>query len=521
MVASAKAAPAPRPISMEECLNLALEHNLDIRIQRITPRLASLSLYGTYAAYDPSLSGSFSHSDSASPSGVDPQGRPYTPTESRKDAFNFALSGLGPLGETYRLGASMNDTYGTRPGLAADPFNPVWSTNAFTFLVPTNLAGQQATVISQGPGVMTVVNGFRTADAFAGLTLTQPLMKNFWIDDARLSITLRRHDLKSSEQDFRQTVIATVSGVQTAFYNLIAARETVTVQIKALELAEELLRENHKRVEVGVLAPLDEKQAESQVAASRADLLGAQNSARTAQNALKSLISDRFESWKDVELEPTEKLSRIAEVLNRQDSWSKGLTMRPELIKARIDLQKRNVTLRYDRNQLYPQLDLTGSFGLAGSATEFSGALGGVTDRENPAFSFGVQFAMPLSRRAARTAYRMDKEALEQALLSLKKLEQGIMIEIDNAIATAQTRFQQVEATGAAVVYAEAAVDAERKKLDNGKSTNFQVISLQRDLSLRRYEGIAAMVGYNTALVSLAQSEGATLERSRINLEIK
>jgi outer membrane protein TolC len=476
MLASAAAPPVQRPISMEECLKLALEHNLDIRIQRLGPRMARLNLDNAYAPYDPTLATGFNNNYNSSPTGVDAQGRPYPSTVSTSDGFSSSVSGAGPLGLSYSTGLQMNDTLTTRP-LAAP---------------------------------------FEVSSAFAGVSLTQPLMRNFWIDATRMNIALRRRDLKSSQEDLRQTVIATVSAVQTAYYSLIAARETVTVQRQALDLAE-----NHKRVQVGVLAPLDEKQSESAVAASRADLLGALNSVVSAQNALKSLLSDNYSQWKDVELVPSEKLSKTAHVLNHQDSWGKGLTLRPDLIKARLDLEQRHITVRYTRNQLYPQLDLRGSYGYSGSGVEYADALGGVRSQRDAAYSFGLQFSMPLTSRAARTNYRLARESVEQALLMYKRLEQSILIEIDNAIAQAQTRLQQVEATGAAVVYAEAALDAEQKKLDNGKSTNFQVISLQRDLTLRRYEEIAALVGYNNALVSLAQSEGATLQRNGIRLDFQ
>ncbi|MCX8109573.1 MAG: TolC family protein, partial [Verrucomicrobiae bacterium] len=504
--------------TLEECIQLALEHNLDLRIERIMPRIAKLSLENAYSAYDPSLTTSFGHTSSSSPSGVDPQGRSYPPTETRKDSASVGISGLGPLGQNYRFSASFNDTYGVRPGSALDWSNPFYVTNYFEFVDPP---WGSASVRTLQPGTITVSNPFQTADGYVGFTITQPLLRNFWIDSPRLNIILRRKDLKASEQDYRRAVIATVSSVQQAYYSLIAAREAVKVREMALELSEELLRENRKRIEVGVLAPLDEKQAESEVAASRAALLGALNDVRTAQNALKKLITDNWDEWKEYDLEPAEKLTTVAQVFNRQDSWAKGLTMRPELIKARIELEKQNVTLKYDRNQLYPQLDLVGSFGLAGSGNEFSDEFGVIGDRSNPTYGFGFQFSMPLSRRAARTAYRMTKENIEQALLAIKKLEQDILVEIDNAIAQAQTSLQQVEATRASRQYAEAALEAEKKKLESGKSTNFEVIRLQRDLTQRRYEELAALVQYNTALVRLAQAEGSTLEQHGITLEIK
>jgi outer membrane protein TolC len=102
--------------------------------------------------------------------------------------------------------------------------------------------------------------------------------------------------------------------------------------------------------------------------------------------------------------------------------------------------------------------------------------------------------------------------------LQLKQLQQRIMITIEDGIASAQTSFQRAQATREAREFAEAALDAEQKKLESGKSTSFEVLRLQRDLTTARSSEIRALADYNIALARLAQSEGSTLERRRVNV---
>ncbi len=78
-----------------------------------------------------------------------------------------------------------------------------------------------------------------------------------------------------------------------------------------------------------------------------------------------------------------------------------------------------------------------------------------------------------------------------------------------------------MEASKAAVEYAQQALDAERKKYENGKSTAFEVLRLQRDLTARRSEYIRAVTDYNAALARLAQAEGSTLQRHGITLKVE
>ncbi|MBK9139119.1 MAG: TolC family protein [Verrucomicrobia bacterium] len=478
-----------RQLSLEDCIQLALQHNLDIQVVRREPAIAELNLSLAYAGYDPVFSAGYNHFFNQNPGAFNPNINLFIPgSQTEGDAANLGLSGLLPTGLSYSL-----------TGQTAES------------------EGSQRTVIGN-----TVVDvPFQNANSSAGIQLRQPLLKNFWIDGTRLNITLSRKNLKISDLVVRRQIMTTVAAVEQAYYQLIAAMDAVNVQRAALQLAEKLLAENRKRVEVGVLAPLDEKEAESQVAASRAALLGAENSVTTAQNALKQLFTANYLEWHGVLLEPTAKLSALPQTFNRQDSWQRGLSLRPDLEQARIELEKSNVSLRYTKNQLFPQLDVVGSYGQSGAGNTFGDSLRGTADAEGTRYGYGVELSIPLSNRAARQRHRIAKEQIEQQVLRLKQLEQSILVEIDNAIAQARTSLQQVEASKAAVEFAEQALAAEQKKLESGKSTSFQVLTLQRTLTQRRYEYLSALTGYNVSLARLALSEGSTLERNNITVEVR
>jgi outer membrane protein TolC len=269
------------------------------------------------------------------------------------------------------------------------------------------------------------------------------------------------------------------------------------------------------------LAPLDEKQAESQAAASRADMLDAQANRETAERVLKSLLSDDYNEWMDVHIEPAEALLAIPQTLNLQDSWRKGLEQRPDLVQARLSVEKQIKVVSYSKNQLYPQLDLVGAYGLTGSEDEFSGALGQVSSRDNPSYSYGVAFTFPLANTGARSSFKSAKVTKEQLQLQLRKLEQTALITIENAMANAQISYERVSVTHQATVYADDALKAEQTKLEKGKSTSFVVLQLQSNLTAARSAEIRALADYNIALARLAQNEGSTLDRRKIDLEFK
>ncbi len=478
-----------RSITLQECIQTALERNLDIRIQRLAPEIARLTLSGSYGAYEPTFSAGASYRSVTQPGGFDEQNRPFGQAQSKTESINAGISGLLPLGTRYEVGLGFNDVFGSRE-ITLD-------------------------------GIPLGTQQFENTAGGVRLSLSQPLLRNFWIDAPRLNIRLNRKNLEISELTLRQQIIATVTAVELAYLELIAARETIAVSEIALQQAEQLLRENQKRVEVGVMAPLDEKEAQSQVAASRANLIAARNTYYVRMNQLKNLLGDQFASWHDVELVPAEPLSAEPQTYSLQDSWSKGITLRPDLQQAKLDLERRQITLKYQQNQLFPQLDLVGTYGQGGSGREFSDAFSVTADGQYPEYSFGAVLSIPLGgNRQMRSAVRATRAEIEQALLRLKKLEQDILVQISDSLAQARSSYQQVQATKEAADYALEALRAEEKKLESGKSTSFQVLQLQRILTERRFAHIRARVDYNAALARLAQSEGSTLERRNISLEL-
>ncbi len=469
-----------RPLTLEEAIQLALQNNLDVQIERFGPQIAQFNISGVYGAYDPTFGVRAIKSYRSSEGRFDPvSGLQATANETDREFYDVGLAGALPTGLTYDFGGIMDRSSGN-----------------------------------------TVQGGVQYAPT-ASVDLAQPLLRNFWIDATRQAIWVNRKTLEISELAVQTRIMEVVNRVEQAYYDLIFAIENVRVQEKALELADRLLSENKRRVEVGALAPLDEKQAEAQAAASRAELLSARRELQAQENLLKGLMTVSYSDWQKVDIQPLEKLIAIPQKFNLLESWQKGMALRPDLLQARVDIERRDIILRYEHNQLFPQLDLVGSYGRNGLDRHFGGSLEDIRNETSPAYSYGVVFSIPLSNRGPRSRYRATKAEKEQTLLVLKRLEQGILMEIENAVDLARTNFERVDATKQARLYAEAALEAEQKKLENGKSTSFVVLQLQRDLTTARSEEIRALADYNKALAQLAFFEGTVFERNNLTINVK
>ena len=479
---------ATRPMSLTDCLQQALLQNFDVQIQRYNPQISLYDLRAAYGGYDPTFSISGQHNYDVSPSRFSTFTTNPTPaTVSDENSFNSGLTGELPLsGLQYTFSGNISETYGNN-GL---PFD-----NSFGSI---------------------------------GVTLTQPLLKGFWIDTTRLNIRVAKNRLKYSEQGLRLQLITSVTAVVTAYYELIFAQQNVQVQQQALDLAQTQLDQDNQRVQIGTLAILSVQQDESQVAQAKANLIAAQSTLDTDQNALKNLLTDDYSKWHDVDIQPTASLEAAQQQFDLQDSWSKGLAERPDLLQAKLNVEQQGIQLKYYRNQLFPELDLIGSYGFNGASSGLNGAnsqydptIDQIGSGNAPYYSYGAQLTMPLSNIGPRNQYKSTKATLQQILLQLKQLEQNVMVEIDNAVKQAESDYQSVEATKQARIYAEAALDAEQKTYGVGKATTFEVLTYQNNLTAARSQEIRALANYDEALATLAQQEGTILEQYNINLKAK
>jgi outer membrane protein TolC len=480
---------ATRHMSLDDCIQEALRHNLDVQIERTAPLISLYTLRSGYGSYDPTFD--FTATHQRNNTGAEFQnGLPVPASTSDQNTFTPDLSGSLPWGMTYDFNGTVQNSHN------------------IDFSVNTNL--------------FTVTNhSVQSSSGSAGLTLTQPLLKNFWFDNSRLTIRLAKNQLKSDEQGLRLQLNQSITSVENAYYELIYAQENVKVQQEALVLAQTQLDQDRQRVQIGTLAQLDVQQDESQVATSRANLIAALATLGTDQRTLKNLLTDQYSKWYDLDIQPTATLTDPVQSFDLQDSWSKGMTERPDLLQKRLLVERQGIQLKFDNNQLYPELNLTGSYGYNGQGAQYNDVFTQVGNEDRPFYSYGAELKVPLSNVGARNTYKADKVTLQQLLLKLKQFEQNVMVQIDNDIGSARADYEKVKASRQARIYAEAALDAEQKKYAVGKSTTFTVLQLQNTLTSDRGNEIRALADYNEALATLAQDEGSTLERHHISVAVK
>jgi outer membrane protein TolC len=266
---------------------------------------------------------------------------------------------------------------------------------------------------------------------------------------------------------------------------------------------------------------LDERQAESEAASAQSDVQTALIALAQQENVMKGLLDQRLGDLDSFTLVPSEQLIAVPEHPQPQDCWRTGLEKRPEMVQAKLKIERQHVTLKYDFNQLFPQLDVVGSYGRNATELTFDATLGEIQQGTHPDYSYGLVLTVPLGNSLARNNYKGDRAGLQAYLLQAKKEEWTIVTAIDNDIKAIESDFMKVDYTRQARIFAEEALEAGQVELQNGKRINFEVLQFQDNLTAARSAEISALSDYNTALEQLAFDEGVTLERNHIDLRFR
>ena len=480
--APGSADPSELRLSLREAVLLALKNNLDIAIANYNPKINAESITIAKAVFDPVASLTADANKSVTPSITDPVLSGARVIKVENQDVNASLAQSLPIGGSYTLSLTNNRQ----------------DTNS----------------------VRAVINpSFKT-----GLTLsvTQNLLKNFGPDVNNAPIKTARINQSISVTQLRQQANTVITNVHNGYWNLVFAIENLEVQKRSLRLARELEDLNKARVRAGVAAPVEVTQAEAQAAAQVQNVILAEKAIKDAEDQLKLIINlpDGEKIWARTVVPSDAPPFEVAPV-DAEGSIQEALEKRPEYAAAKLTLQNTELNLRVARNQLLPSLQFQGNVGLNGLNSKDEGLgsdYGNLTSGDFYSWSAALVLSYPLGNRSAKSAFVQARLTDDQARVSLLNLKRQIISQVREGVRRIEADVRRVEATRAARALAEEQLRVERKRLEAGVTTTFNVLSFQRDLAAAQASEIQAITTYNQDLANLEFVKGTVLEKNRLEL---
>jgi outer membrane protein TolC len=473
-------------LSLDDAVRATVKDNLGVELTRYDYRESGQLLRGAYGPFDWILTAGVSRTSTQAPTSSE-----FESSRSSTTVVDYGLNQFLPTGGSYTLILNSDKSTTNNPFFTVNP--------AYGSLLR--------------------------------LSVTQPLLRNFGVDVNTRGIAIARNNLGISNEAFRLTLMNTADSVEQAYLDLIYARRNVEVAKEALFLARDQERITQIRIDVGASAPLDILQPRVAVATRDEELISAQALVRNAEDRIRQLMNLPMADW-DRPIIPTDTTSYTAFEVSAETAVAQALRLRPEVREIELALANRKINYLYAKNQVLPRLDLNLNYGLSGqgglardqngnivSDTGFSNALSQISGRDFPGWTIGFNVALPVTNIGARAEKKRAELDVQRTVVDRANVEQGITVDVRQAVRNIDTAAKQIGATRTAREAAERNLDAERKRYENGMTTNFNVLQIQNDLSNARRAELQALIGYEKFVADYHRAVGDLLDVRNISVQ--
>jgi len=493
-------------LGLEEAVEMALENNLGVQVDRYAPLIAGLEAEAAWGAFDPTFFADFGYLDDKSPNS-------FSIANTTQNVLRTTDAGLGFRGILPLLGTEYEGSVdGTRTlsNSAVEELSPRWE------------------------------SGW-------AVSVRQPLLKGLIWNQPWTQVRTSRIASESARESFRSAVMNLVQSVEDAYWRLCANEQEVRVAIKSLETAEALLEQTRTQFEVGVVSKVEVVEAEAGLEARRFNLIVAEHRYRNQQDVLIDLVlGPGLHATSTLEIDPVDRPEEyVAYEIDIARAVDNAFAHRPELSSARLGVEGAEIQTSAAWNQRLPSLDAVLSYGQEGIAGKQNSDLncrffdvddaircaegtlipdtdlGDTVDLydDNPLFTARAQFSVPLPNTGARKTYDRREFEEQRARTELRQLEQSIILEVRRAARNLEAAQSGIESAQRAAEASQEQLRAERIRLEYGESTPFDVLLREEKLVDREVERIEAFRAYRSSATALDRAEGTILRNRNIRIE--
>jgi outer membrane protein len=554
-------------ITMRRAIEMALENNLEAHFERVGINLQRSQVRFAAGAFDPAFSLSLQHQSLRVPQdinnpntaqAVESQQQLQLQLNQAAQALNIEVTSLAQqaVNQSAVLTAEQQQAlsavnfqralFGQSPlslQTAQSPALSLLQTSAITqpILNPVVILDQQNTQgvlglegrLPYGTRYQFQVSANRFRDTFngdinpviplyqdfAGLTIQQPLLKNYGTDANLADLRVAQLNKKAQVLTWKQNISTAVQGVMSNYFDMAAGLQDLQVRQDAITADSKLVDLYRRRVELGFSTPLDVQQAEVAVSTDREAFLTAKNNFLERQFSFKRLILAQYDPKNFRIYVPGTAPALTAPVINRSQFLTASFEKRYDYKATLIGADLQDVRLKFAKNQLLPELDLIATYGFNGLDASFARSNDQIFNGATPQWTLGFNFQIPLGNHQARAQYNAISSQKEQAILKIKEIELTIANDLDTIDARIETNRQRALTSRQTRELGEEAVRIAYRRLDEGLISAFDVIDQQRKLYDAKSREIAAVAELNKSVTLLWLVTGTILEREGINFD--
>jgi outer membrane protein TolC len=453
------------PLSLDDVSRLALTNNFDIQLTKYDIYIARTGEDSAESIYDTLLESGIGY-------------------RNNQRARTSTIAGTKSLENEYFVGLSKKLPTGTTINLDGSDLRS-WSNSPFATLNPSH-------------------------DAALEFSIEQELGKNFFGLKDRGNIKITKLDIENSEYTSLEKVEQYLGDVQKAYWDLVLQQEQIKLEQELVEQAKKLFDLHQEKIQDGLIELPELLASEANYRERITNLLSSRDQLATKENTLKLLLNITDDN---VRLSAKESLLLRDEILAVDQSLKSAFDNRRDYKKAGNEIKAKNIKLEINKNNIWPEINLTASLERNGVARKLGNAFENVSSQDNPNFFTGVTVSFPLENRGAKSKLRASELEKAKAILNMKYLERKISIGIIDQVRGCNVLKETSVNRDRVAELQRQKLEAEQKRFNTGRSDTDTIIRFQDDVLKAEQTALQSKFAYYSALIDLQIKEGALLNK--------
>jgi outer membrane protein len=295
-----------------------------------------------------------------------------------------------------------------------------------------------------------------------------------------------------------------------AYFNVLAARDTLEAAQAARDAIQRQLEQSEKRFEVGLIAVTDVQDAKAASDSANAALIQAKRNLATAGEILRELTGD---TWDTLE-KPGNDMPLSGPNPASPDDWVKlAMDQNASLVASRLGAEIARANVNVERGGHYPSVDFVINRGHDEGDGTVSGTSSGDTSNDSDDTVYGVQVTVPIfaggftSSRVRQAKYLnvAANERLERTVREIERSTRDSFLGVNSEVARVQSLKQAVES-------AQTALQATEAGYEVGTRTSVDVLQARQRLFQSQTDYARSRYDYLLNVLRLQQAAG-TLDR--------
>jgi outer membrane protein TolC len=373
------------------------------------------------------------------------------------------------------------------------------------------------------------------------VTITQPFLAGFGLASNERFIRIAKRNSQITDLAFKAQVIATVTQIETIYWDLVNAYQDEQIKERSLGFANQTLSDDQKQLELQAIPAMQVMTDQSAVATAEGNLTVARASLRLNEllikNALTKVDDPAIDEMPVIPLDLQGPASPNAD-RSIGDLIAEAEKKRPEvaIYQMQSDVQKQ--ALKDINSELLPTLNMFGYYAGAGTAgpknpycdlspeqcssdlpTGFSSMFQNTFNYSSPEYRVGMTLSINLRNRQAKADQFRAVLQYRQSQISSEQQKKNILFDVRNTKFALEQAQARVGAAQKARDLAQRTFDITKQEQHLGAKSSVDTLNAENVLAQAESALDIAQTAYEKAKVDIDRAAGDTLERTGVAID--